>query len=181
MGVTPMLSEDEHSRGRLQSPPAWPEVERLEPRTNRLGQFGLLAVGVLGLWAMHDIAQWPTDPSTSRVLLWCLAGTAIALWVVAKAVTSFIRSIERGQDRVFRSRHLLGCGLVQLGASAVLSLSLVNRDPFPGLLAHGQVTGADIVDLGYVVAAGLCLFGAFTALMAARAAHQVERRWHRYL
>ena len=176
-----MFSEHERFSAGLESPPAWPEVERLEPRTNRLGQIGVLAVGVIGLWAMHDIALWPTDPSTSRVLLWCLAGTAIALWMVAKAVTSFIRSIERGQDRIFRSRHLLGCGLVQLGASAVLSLSLVNRDPFPGLFAHGEVTGPDIVDLGYVVAAGLCLFGALTALMAARAAHQVERRWHRYL
>jgi len=176
-----MFSKNERFSGGLESPAAWPEVERLEPRTNRLGQSGVLALGVLGLWAMHDIAQWPIDPSTSRVLLWCLAGTVIALGMIAKAVTSFIRSIERGQDRIFRSRHLLGCGLVQLGASAVLSLSLVNRDPFPGLLAHGRVTGADIVDLGYVVAAGACLFGALTALMAARAAHQVERRWHHYL
>ena len=176
-----MFSEHERFSGGLESPPAWPDVERLEPRTNRLGQFGVLAVGVIGLWAMHDIALWPTDPSMSRVLLWCAAGTAIALGMIAKAVTSFMHSIERGQDRVFRSRHLLGCGLVQLAASAVLCLSLVNRDPFPGLFAHGRVTGPDIVDLGYVVAAGLCLFGALTALMAARAASQVERRWHHYL
>lgn len=176
-----MFFEHERFSGGVESPWAWPEVERLEPRTNRLGQLGVLALGVIGLWAMHDIARWPTDPSTTRVLLWCVAGTAIALWIVAKAVTSFIRSIERGQDRVFRSRHLLGCGLVQFGASAVLGLSLVNRDLFPGLLAHGQVTGPDIVDLGYGVAAGACLFGALTALMAARAAYQVERRWYRYL
>jgi hypothetical protein len=176
-----MFSEDERFRGRLESPPAWLEVERLEPRTNRLNQFGLLVVGMVGLWAVHSIARWPTDSSTTRVLLGCAAGTAIALWVIAKAVRSFITSIERGQDRIFRSRHLLGCGLVQLGASVVLSLSLVNRDPFSRLLAHGAVTGPDIVDLGYVAAAGVCLFGAFTALIAASEAHQVERRWHRYL
>lgn len=156
-------------------------VMRLEPRSTRWRQFALLGVGVIGLWVAHDIARRPRDQSTMPVLLSTGGATAVALAMVFAATAGFMNSVEHARTRVFRSRHLLVWGLTDVVVAVVLGGLLVIRGPFDTLLSHGKITGPDLADLGYLVAAGLCLVGAFNALLAALDSFDAERRWHHHL
>lgn len=162
-------------------PWGWFEVERLEPRTTRLRQAGLLAAGLFGLWAAHDIARWADDRAATRTLAWSAFVTALVLWMIAHATRSMTESFEHCQARVFRSRHLLLCSVILLSATALLVATLLGRDPFSHLLAHGSVTGPDLVDLGHVIAAGVCCVAAARAIFATYDAMQQERPWRRGL
>jgi hypothetical protein len=162
------------------SPSAF-DVRRLEPRSTRWRQFGMLGVGVVVLWAAHDIARWPPDPSSSQVLVWTGSVTAVAVGLIAAATIGFMDSVEHARSRLFRWRHLLAWGLTDVVLGVVLGVLLVARGPFGRLLAHGRITGSDVADLGHLVAAGLCLIGALIALLAARDSFVDERRWHHHL
>lgn len=159
----------------------WFEVERLEPKTARWRQAALLATGVFGLWAAHDIARWPSDPATLSSRTWSAFITVVAVWMVARAARHMIESFDHCQARVFRSRHLLVCSLMLLSTAALLAAALVLRNPFSRLLAHGSVTGPDLVDLGHAVATGICLVAAARAIIGTHEAVQQERRWDRAL
>jgi xanthine/uracil permease len=157
------------------------DVKRLEPRTTRWRQFGMLGIGVVVLWAAHDIASWPRDASSMQVLVWTGSVTALAVGLVAAATIGFMDSVEHARARLFRWRHLLAWGLTDVVVGGALAALLVTRNPFGRLLAHGKITGSDVVDLGHLVAAGLCLVGALIALLAARDSFFDERRWHVHL
>ena len=162
-------------------PPDAFDVRRLESRSTRWRQFGALGLGVIGLWAAHDIARWPRDASTSQVLVWTGSVTGVAVGMIAVATIGFVDSVEHARSHLFRWRHLLVWGLTDVVVGVVLAVLLVTRGPFGELLAHGKITGPDLADLGYLVAAGLCLVGALIALLAARDSYFDERRWHHHL
>lgn len=86
-------------------------------------------------------------------------------------------SVSSRQARVFRCLHLATCGVCLLAVVVALTSSLLVRGPLGSVLSHGSITGRDIADLGFVVAAGFCLVGAITAFIAALAEFRSEHAW----
>ena len=77
-----------------------------------------------------------------------------------------------------RPSHLLSGGEKQLLAVAsVLVTLLLVRGPLSAVLSYGRITGRDIADVGFVIAAGICSIGAVAALIASVAEFRAEHAW----
>lgn len=153
------------------------EISDLESRAERWHQLGLLALGLAGLWLGHEVATWASEPAATNVRIWTTAVAVFGVVEVGRAVARFVNSVSAHQARVFRWKHLALCGVGLLAIAVVLVASLLLRGPLDDLLAHGTVTGSDIVDVAVVIAAGCCLIGAVTAFVAATAEFRSERAW----
>ena len=153
------------------------EITSIESRAVRWRQLIQLVLGLAGIWLGHEITTWTSDPATNRVRLWTLAVVVLGLTQVGRAVSRFIVSVSTRRARVFRCWHLTACGVGLLAVAVGLVTVLLIRGPLTNLLAHGRITGRDIADLGFVVAAGFCLVGAVTAFIAAVAEICAEHAW----
>ena len=125
----------------------------------------------------HEIATWARDPSTTSVRLWTSAVVVFGLVQIARAVSRFVVSVSSRQARVFRWRHLTACGACLLTVGIVLVTLLLVRGPLSAVLSHGRITGGDIADVGFVIAAGICSVGAVVALIASVAEFRAEHAW----
>lgn len=150
------------------------DITSIEPRSERWHQLIQLALGLAGIWLGYEIATWASDPGTISVRLWTLAVVVFGLVQVGRAVSRFVVSVSSRQARVFRCRHLAACGVGLLAAAVALVALLLARGPLSSMLSHGSITGTDIADVGFVVAAGFCLVGAITAFTAAVAEYRSE-------
>jgi hypothetical protein len=144
------------------------EITAIESRAERLRQLMQLALGLAGMWLAYEIATWADDPGTTSVRLWTLAVVVFGLAQIGRAVSRFVVSVSARQARVFRCSHLVSCGVVLLAVAVALVTLLLRRGPLTDLLAHGGITGGDIADLGFVIAAGFCLAGGQMAYRSAR-------------
>ena len=150
------------------------DIRSIEPRSERWRQLMQLALGLAGIWLGYEIANWASDPGTTSVRLWTLAVVVFGLVQVGRAVSRFVVSVSSRQARVFRCRHLAACGVGLLAAAVALVALLLARGPLSSMLSHGSITGTDIADVGFVVAAGFCLVGAVTSFIAAVAEFRSE-------
>ena len=153
------------------------EITAIESRAERWRQLLQLALGLAAIWLGYEITTWASDPGTRNVRLWTLAVVVFGLAQVGRAVAHFVVSISARQARVFRCWHLTSCGVGLLAVAVGLVTLLLIRGPLTDLLAHGTITGGDIADVGFVVAAGFCLVGALTAVVAAVAEFRSQRAW----
>lgn len=153
------------------------DITSIESRWERWRQLAQLALGVAAIWLGYEIATWARDPDTVRVRLWTAVVVVFGLYHVGRAVSRFVVSVSSRQGRVFRYRHLAACGVFLLAVVVALVSVLLVRGPFDSVLSHGSITGRDIADLGFMAAAGFCLFGAITAFIAAVAEFRSEHAW----
>lgn len=152
-------------------------VTVLESRTERWRQLRLLVLGLASVWLGHEASTWASDPSAASVRLWATAVVLFGLVQVGRAVSQFVNSVSSRQSRVFAWRHLATCGTGLLVVVVALTSTLLIRGPLGTLLSHGTLTGEDIADIGFVIAAGLCLVGAITAFIAAVVEFREEHNW----
>jgi hypothetical protein len=153
------------------------DITSIEPRSERWHQLLQLALGVAAICLSHEIATWASDPATVSVRLWTSAVVLFGLSQIGLAVSRFVVSVSSRQVRVFQCRHLAVCGVCLLTVVVALVSLLVVRGPLGTLLSHGNITGRDIADVGFVVAAGFCLVGAIIAFVAAFAEFRSEHAW----
>jgi hypothetical protein len=153
------------------------DISSLESPAERWRQLFLLVIGVVSIWLGHEVATWASDPSTTSVRLCTAAVVVFGLIQVARSISQFAASVSSRQARVFRWRHLAACGLFLLSVAVALIISLLVWDPLSSLLSRGRITGDDIADVGFALAAGLCLAGAIIAFIAAAAEHRSEQDW----
>lgn len=152
-------------------------ITSLESRTERWRQLWLLALGLASIWLGHEISTWADDPSEAGVRLWTTVVVLFGLVQIGRAVSQFVNSVSSRQARVFAWRHLAACGTTMLTVVVALVSMLLIRGPLGSLLSHGTLTGKDIADIGFVIAAGLCLVGAITAFIAAAVEFREEHNW----
>lgn len=153
------------------------DITSIESRWERWRQLEQLALGGAAIWLGYEIATWARDPDTVSVRVWTSVVVLFGLYHVGRAVSRFVVSVSSRQARVFRCRHLAVCGICLLAVVAALVSVLLDRGPLSSVLSHGSITGRDIADLGFVVAAGFCLVGAITAFVAAFAEFRSEHAW----
>lgn len=157
-------------------------ITSLESRVERWRQLLLLALGLASIWLAHEMSTWASDPRATGVRLWTTTVVVFGLVQVGRAVSRFVTSVSSRQARVFAWRHLATCGTCMLAVVVALVSTLLLREPLGSLFSHGTLTGEDIADIGFVIAAGLCLVGAITAFIAAAAEFRAEHVWrHRQL
>jgi hypothetical protein len=145
----------------------------------------LVALGVgLGLLVLAptmsrrlDDSGYTSSSATVAVILVVMVAVAIA----GRSVHVIVTSAFSDAYRVFRARHLVACASLLLASGTTVAYAVVVRDPFRRAFAHGRITGLDIIDVGTVIAALVCLVGAGVALSGAWDASLEERNWHRTL
>ncbi len=142
------------------------------------GQLVLLAVGVVGLAVSHRVSSGGADSRFATFGTATLAGLSLAVavrssWLITARALS-------DSYRVFRARHLLVCAALLALTAAIVATAVVHG-PFERVFAHGQITGADLADLGSVVTAFVCTVAAVVAASGAWDALRDERHWHRSL
>jgi hypothetical protein len=142
-----------------------------------------LGVGLASLLFAHELLRTFDESgagaafSTAVVLAWTLGASA----VVARAVHVIVTSAFSDSRRVFQTRHLLVCAAVLFVAAASTIAALVVREPFGKLLAHGTITGHDVIDVAIALAATVCMIGAGVAAIGAWDRSHEERNWHHTL
>ena len=147
-------------------------------------QLAVLGAGLGALVVAHTITRRMNDsvtgaaPATVLVLLLVVP---LALAAVARSTFVLVTSGDSDAYRVFRCRHLFATGALLFVIAATTLASMVAHDPFGKLFAHGRITGEDIVDVGIVAAALICMFGAGVAFTGAWDRLHAERHWHRSL
>jgi hypothetical protein len=155
------------------------DITSIESRVERWRQLVQLAQGLAAVWLGHEIATWADDPATTSVRLWTSTVVLFGLFGVGRALSQFIVSVSSRQAQVFRCQHLAACGVCLLGVTVALVSVLLARGPLGSVLSHGSITGRDIADVGFVIAAGFCGVGALTAFIAAFAELRSEHAWRR--
>jgi hypothetical protein len=125
---------------------------------------------------LHDSGSTSNSATAGVILM-----VAFALAVASRSVHVIVTSAFSDAYRVFRARHLFACSTLLLTAGTLTAYAVVVRDPFRQAFAYGRITGLDIVDVGTVIAALVCLVGAGLALTGAWDASLEERNWHRTL
>lgn len=172
------MQEEWGSRAKVAGNSGIFDIRSIEPRSERWHQLMQLALGLAGIWLGYEIATWASDPGTISVRLWTLAVVVFGLVQVGRAVSRFVVSVSSRQERVFRCRHLAACGAGLLAAAVALVVLLLARGPLNSMMSHGSITGTDIADVGFVVAAGFCLVGAVISFIAAvvefRSEHELK-------
>ena len=158
-------------------PPSRFAVRRLESRTTRWRQGAAVGGGFAGLWLISVIARWSSEPSSLRVVVSVTCLVLVVLVVMGAAIARFLESIEHARTRIFRFGHLVVMGSLYASIATLLSLRVVLRDPFSDVLSKGRITANEVVDLGDLVGAALCLVGAIAAFIGARDAYVDERPW----
>ena len=168
-------TEHEEARG------AMPSKRRLRPPGSSLfPQLVLLSAGVGGLWLSRHLAVRAGSDGGSIVLstaIVVVAALAAAGWGTRLMVVSAFSDMRR----VFRSRHLLACGGILLGAGAVAALPVATSRPFQRLFSYGHITGEEVSDIGGLSGTVLCVIGAVVSTIGAWDAFQDERHWYRSL
>ena len=147
-------------------------------------QLAILGAGIGALVLAHTLTRRMNDSVTGASLttvIVLLVVVPLALAAVARSTFVIVTSAHSDAYRVFRSRHLFVSGALLLVTAATVAAMMVVHDPFDKLFAHGRITGEDIVDVGIVVAALVCMFGAGVAFMGAWERLLAERHWHRSL
>jgi len=147
-------------------------------------QLAVLGAGIGSLVLAHAITRPMNDSmtgATPRTLIALLVVVPLALAAVARSTYVIVTSGYSDAYRIFRSRHLFATGLLLSVVAASTTASMVVRDPFGKLFAHGRITGEDIVDVGIVGAALICTVGAGAAFAGSWDRRHVERHWHRSL
>ena len=153
------------------------DITSIESRSERWRQVLQLTLGLGGIWLGHEVATWANDPASLNVRVWTLVVIVFGLVQVGRATSRFIVSVSSRQARVFRCWHLTMCAVVLLAVVVGLVTVLLARGPLSHMLSHGAVTGRDIADVGFVIAAGFCLVGAIAAGIAAVAEFRSEHAW----
>ena len=143
-------------------------------------QLALLTVGLIGLWLSHQIAGWGEDNSSRNMALGTAAVVAVSLATLGRAAQVIVTSAFSDSYRVFLSRHLVACSLV-LFTGAAFAAGPAVHEPFDRLLAHGQITGGEIADVGSMIAVTICTVGAVVTSMGTWDAIHNERHWYRSL
>ena len=147
-------------------------------------QLATLGAGIGTLMLAHTITGRMNDAATGATpttVLVLLLVVPLALAAVARSTFVIVTSGHSDAYRIFRSRHLFASGALLSVIAATIAASMVVHDPFGKLFAHGRITGEDIVDVGIVAAALICMFGAGVAFTGAWDRLHVERHWHRSL
>ena len=143
-------------------------------------QLALLGAGIAGLGGAHEVASWEETASTSSATLRAGVLVGVSLGAVARAAYVIVAAALSDAYRVFHARHLLACAALLAAAGLLVGASIVGG-PFDRVLAHGHITGADLADLGSVLAALVCAIGVVVASMGAWDAFRDERTWYRTL
>lgn len=150
------------------------------PGSSSFWQLTLLVVGVGGIWMSHQLAG-STDSDRGSIVASTAIVVVAALIALGRGTQLMVASASSDMRRVFRARHLLGCGAILFGAAAVAVLPVAIGPPFGSLFAHGRITGEEVADLGSMSGAVLCAVGAVVAAIGAWDSFQDERHWHRSL
>jgi hypothetical protein len=160
-----------------------PTTER--SRTHYLGvQLATLGAGIGVLVVAHTITRRMNDAvtgATATTVIVLLLLVPLALAAVARSTSVIVTSGHSDAYRIFRSRHLFGVGALLLTVGATIAAATVVHDPFGKLLAYGRITGENIVDVGILAAAVICIVGAGVAFIGAWDRLNTERHWHRSL
>jgi hypothetical protein len=146
-------------------------------------QLAALGAGLGVLLLAHHLTRRldQSTAGTTFVTVAVILVVTLSLALVWRAVHVIVTSAFSDAYRVFRSRHLLSCGMLLSFVAAVEAGALIRRGPFVKFFAHGRITGEVIVDVATVVAALVCLVGAGVALTGAWDRMHAERNWHRML
>lgn len=146
-------------------------------------QLAALGAGFAALFLAHDVVRRqevsPAGTTFSTAVVIVVASAALA--VVGRAVYVIVASAFSDAHRVFRTRHLLVCGMLLSVVSVGGIGALIAHDPFDKLFAHGMITGEDIIDAATAIASGACMVGAGVAAIGAWDRSHEERNWHRTL
>jgi uncharacterized membrane protein YidH (DUF202 family) len=162
----------------------------MEPTTERSPtryvwlQLAVLGVGIAALVLAHTATQRMDDAVTGATvptLVVLLVVVPLALAAVARSTYVIVTSGYSDAYRIFRSRHLFTSGTLLFVVAAAGTVAMVVHDPFDKLFAHGRITGEDIVDVGIMFAAVICMVGAGVAFTGAWDRLHAERHWHRSL
>lgn len=147
-------------------------------------QLAMLGVGIGTLLLAHMLTRRMDDsvtgasPTTVIVLLLVVP---FALAAVARSTFVIVTSGHSDAYRIFRSRHLFATGALLFVVAATIAATMVVHDPFDKLFAHGRITGEDIVDVGIVATALICMVGSGVAFIGAWDRLHAERHWTRLL
>ncbi len=147
-------------------------------------QLAMLSVGIAALLAAHIATQRMDDAVTGATvptLVVLLVVVPLALAAVARSTYVIVTSGFSDAYRIFRSRHLFTSGALLFVVAVTGIVAMVVHDPFDKLFAHGRITGEDIVDVGIMFAAVICMVGAGVAFTGAWDRLHAERHWHRSL
>jgi len=158
-----------------------PIERRMQPHgSSSFWQLALLSAGVGGLWMSHQLAG-SAGGDRGSVLLPTAIVVVVALASVGRGTHLMVDSASSDLRRVFRSRHLLGCGGILFAAAAIAALPVATSQPFRSVFAHGRITAGEVADIGSVSATVFCAVGAIAAAVGAWDAFHDERHWHRSL
>jgi len=160
-------------------PPSRFEIRRLEARSIRWRQAAVVGAGLAGLCVTYEIARWPSDSSSTRVVLAVACLSIVSLAAMGMAIAHFVDSVEHTRTRIFRSGHLVVMGVLYASIAALLWIRVLLRGPFSDVLSRGRITANEVTDLGELVGGALCLVGAIAAFIGARDAYVDERPWRR--
>ena len=147
-------------------------------------QLAMLGAGIGALVLAHTITRRMDDAVTGATLptlVVLLVVVPLALAAVARSTYVIVTSGFSDAYRIFRSRHLFTSGALLFVIASAATFAMVVHDPFDKLFAHGRITGEDIVDVGIMFAAVICMVGAGVAFTGAWDRLHAERHWHRSL
>ena len=146
-------------------------------------QLAALGSGLGVLFLAHDLARRLDDSDAGATVTTAVVilVVSLALAAIGRAVHVIVTSAFSDAYRVFRSRHLLGCGTLLFVVASGGAGAVFASGPFDKLFAHGRIGGEDIVDVATMVAAVVCMVGAGVALTGAWDRMHEERNWHRTL
>jgi hypothetical protein len=157
-------------------------TRKVSPTRYFWAQLGVLGAGFTALFLARDVA-WRLDGPVARAdtaTALTLAVVAAALAAVGRAVYVIVTAGFSDAHRVFRSRHLLMCGVLLAAVALGAAGAVFARGPFGELFAYGMITGEDIVDAGTFGATLVCLVGAGVAASGAWDRMRIERNWSRH-
>ncbi len=153
-------------------------ITELSPTRYFWLRLAALAAGFCLLGLAHGFTQRSGGSDGRQAMIGVILLVAVSLTMVGRSVHVIVTTGFSDAHRVFRSRHLLFCATLLLLAGTGAAYAVVTHDPFGRLFAHGQITGEDVVDVGVVVAALVCMVGAGVALTGSWDASRAERNWH---
>lgn len=139
----------------------------------------VVCAALSGFWIAHGVTVW-SDPSKSNVTIWTGTLTVVSLAALVLGIWSLLTSAQSRLRHVFCGRRIFVFGGFLSVVATTIVVMLIRRQPFGQLAARGQLTAVEIVDVGLLFAAIVCLTGAIAAFFGALDAYHEERSWHQF-
>lgn len=140
----------------------------------------VLCAALSGFWIAHAVTVLSPDPSRMSFMILTGTLTVVSLAGLVLGIWSLLASAQSHLRHVFCGRRVFVFGGFLSVAGTTLAVLLVRRHPFGQLAASGQLTAVEIVDLGLLFAAIVCLTAAVVAFFDSVEAYREESSWHQF-